>query len=307
MDRLTEMALFVGVAEAGSLNRAAGKLGLSNAAASRYLSALEERLGARLVERNTRRLYLTEPGQEFLRRSKQILADLQEAESTVNAAVAEPSGMLQLAAPLFFCVHHIAPLLPAYALRCPAVSVQVQAVPDTAAIDGDVDVAIRMRASDPGQGVEFQRLAETRQVLAASPRYLKRAGMPRRPADLAAHALLIHTCPEPEDELHFTRRGEKTAVPVKGGVESNDVQVLRTAALDGLGIAILPAYVLYDDLVGGQLRPVLDAWDLPRTTIDLVYPSRKHRLEKVRTFVDFMAARFARTPYERRWTRRFKE
>ena len=116
MDRWTEMALFVQVAETGSLSRAAEELGLSNAAASRHLSALEERLGARLVERNTRRLYLTDTGQEFFSRAKAILAELKDAEDTVNAAALNPTGTLRITASLSFAMHHVAPLLKEYTL-----------------------------------------------------------------------------------------------------------------------------------------------------------------------------------------------
>ena len=127
MDRWTEIELFVQVAETGSLSRAAEAMDLSNAAASRHLSALEQRLGARLVERNTRRLYLTETGQEFFGRAKTILADLKDAESTVNATALQPSGVLRITASLSFAMHHIAPLVREYTRRYPQVTVHVEA------------------------------------------------------------------------------------------------------------------------------------------------------------------------------------
>ena len=168
MDRWTEMELFVQVAETGSLNRAAEKLGLSNAAASRHLSALEERLGARLVERNTRRLYLTETGQDFVRRCRGILADVQEAEAAVNASTQNPTGLLRVTASLSFSVLHIAPLLDAYTSRYPQVTVHVEVANRYLdIIDNNIDVAIRTRETEPDSGITIRRLAETRRILAA--------------------------------------------------------------------------------------------------------------------------------------------
>lgn len=300
------MALFVQVAETGSLSRAAEELGLSNAAASRHLSGLEERLGARLVERNTRRLYLTEPGQEFLRRCKSLLAELQDAESAVNASTLNPTGTLRITASLSFSIQHIAPLLPEYTRRYPNVTVHVETANRYAdLIDSNTDVAIRTREFEPDSNITIRRLAETRRVLAASPAYLGRAGTPRDLAELAKHELLVYTYANNPHELRFTRDGESTSVSIKGVLESNDGQVLRAAALSGMGILVQPTYILYDDIVAGRLVPVLDAWDLPRLTINLAYPSRKHLTAKVRTFIDFMAEHFDRMEYERKWTQRF--
>jgi molybdate transport repressor ModE-like protein len=306
LDRWTEMALFVQVAESGSLSRAAEDLGLSNAAASRHLSALEERLGARLVERNTRRLYLTETGQEFLRRSKAILADLQDAESAVNASTLNPTGTLRVTASLSFATQHIAPLLPEYRRRYPNVTVHVETANRYLdLIDNNIDVAIRTREFEPDSNITIRRLAETRRILAASPGYLGRAGTPRALEDLAQHALLVYTYANNPHELRFTRDGETSSIAIRGVLESNDGQVLRAAALKDHGILVQPTYILYEDIVAGRLVPVLDAWDLPRLTINLAYPSRKHLTAKVRTFIDFLAEHFDRMEYERKWTARF--
>src|SRR4051812_10281543 len=300
------MELFVQVAETGSLSRAADALGVSNAAASRHLSALEERLGARLVERNTRRLYLTEPGQEFLRRSKAILAELADAESAVNASALNPTGMLRITASLSFSVQHIAPLLPEYTRRHPNVTVHVETANRYLdLIDNNIDVAVRTRESEPDSNITIRRLAETRRILAASPGYLARQGRPRALEDLSRQQLLVYTYANNPHELRFTRDGDSTVLPVRGLLESNDGQVLRAAALDGLGILVQPTYIVYEDIVAGRLVPVLDEWDLPRLTVNLAYPSRKHLSAKVRTFIDFMADHFVRMDYERKWTTRF--
>jgi DNA-binding transcriptional LysR family regulator len=306
VDRWTELELFVQVAETGSLSRAAEALDLSNAAASRHLSALESRLGARLVERNTRRLYLTDTGQEFFNRAKTVLADLKDAESAVNATALNPTGTLRVTASLSFAMHHVAPLLREYTQRYPNVTVQVEAVNRYLdIIDNNIDVAIRTREVEPDSNITVRRLSQTRRILAASPRYLAQYGRPKTLEELQDHKLLIYTHANNPNELRFTRKGQTTTLAVKGLLESNDGQILRAAALDGMGILVQPTYILYEDMVAGRLVPVLDDWDLPRLTINLAYPSRKHLSAKVRTFIDFMAEHFARMNYEQKWTGRF--
>jgi DNA-binding transcriptional LysR family regulator len=306
MDRWTEIELFVQVAETGSLSRAAEMLDLSNASASRHLAALEERLGVRLVERNTRRLYLTDTGQEFFQRARTILADLRDAESTVNAAALNPTGVLRVTASLSFSMHHIAPLLREYTDRYPNVTVHVEAANRYLdIIDNNIDVAIRNREYEPDSNITIRRLAETRRILVASPGYLARHGVPQELDDLQRHKLLIYIHANNPYELRFSRGDEQRTVNVKGLLESNDGQILRAAALDGMGILIQPSYIVYDDVVAGRLVPMLDDWDLPRLTINLAYPSRKHLSAKVRTFIDFMAAHFKKMDYERKWTGRF--
>jgi DNA-binding transcriptional LysR family regulator len=306
MDRWTEIELFVQVAETGSLSRAAEMLDLSNASASRHLAALEERLGVRLVERNTRRLYLTDTGQEFFQRARTILADLRDAESTVNAAALNPTGVLRITASLSFSMHHIAPLLREYTDRYPNVTVHVEAANRYLdIIDNNIDVAIRTREYEPDSNITIRRLAETRRVLVASPGYLARHGTPKELEDLQRHKMLIYTLANNPNELRFSRGGEQRSVNVKGLLESNDGQILRAAALDGMGILIQPSYIVYDDIVAGRLVPMLDDWDLPRLSINLAYPSRKHLSAKVRTFIDFVAAHFKKMDYERKWTGQF--
>ncbi|MDR7151745.1 DNA-binding transcriptional LysR family regulator [Hydrogenophaga palleronii] len=306
MDRWTEIELFVQVAETGSMSRAAEALNLSNASASRHLAALEERLGVRLVERNTRRLYLTETGQEFFQRAKGILSDLRDAESTVNAAALNPTGVLRVTSSLSFAMHHIAPLLREFTDRYPNVTVHVEAANRYLdIIDNNIDVAIRTREYEPDSNITIRRLGETRRILAASPGYLARHGFPRTLDDLQKHKLLIYVHANNPNELRFTKGDEHRSVSVHGLLETNDGQIVRAAALDGMGILVQPSYIIYDDIVAGRLVPVLDDWDLPHLTINLAYPSRKHLSAKVRAFIDFMAGHFEKMDYERKWTGRF--
>jgi DNA-binding transcriptional LysR family regulator len=294
------------VAETGSLSRAAEALELSNAAASRHLSALEERLGARLVERNTRRLFLTDTGTEFYARARAILADLKDAESAVNATALNPTGTLRITASLSFSMHHVVPLLRDYTQRYPNVQVHVEAANRYLdIIDNNIDVAIRTREYEPDSNITIRRLAETRRILTASPRYFAQHGRPASLEELQRHKLLLYVHANNPNQLRFTRDGQVIPVAVQGLLESNDGQVLRSAALDGLGILVQPTYIVYDDIVAGRLVPVLDDWDLPRLMINLAYPSRKHLSAKVRTFIDFIVEHFAKMDYQRKWTTRF--
>jgi len=308
MDRWTEIELFVQVAETGSLSRAAEALNLSNASASRHLAALESRLGARLVERNTRRLYLTDTGQQFFQRARNILGELRDAESDVNATALNPTGVLRVSASLSFAMHHIAPLLRGFTDRYPNVSVHLESANRYLdIIDNNIDVAIRTRELEPDSNITIRRLGQTRRLLAASPAYLARHGFPKRPDDLARHKLLVYQLANTPNELRFRHasRDEQASVPICGLLETNDGQIVRAAALDGMGILIQPSYIIYDDIVAGRLVPVLEDWDLPQLTINLAYPSRKHLSAKVRAFIDFIAEHFARMDYERKWTSRF--
>ena len=303
MDRWTEIEVFVLVAELGTLTRAAEAMQLSTSAASRHLMALEARLGARLVQRTTRQLYLTDAGEEFYRRSKLALGDIREAEAMVMEAVVNPTGMLRVSASLSFCILHIAPLLPEFTRRYPDITVDVVAANRYYdLIENGVDVAIRTRQFEADSNITIRRLAETRRILAASPKYLDLHGVPRCPEDLARHKLLIYNLAVNPDELHFQRDQVTTVVPARGLLQTNDGQILRAAALDGMGILVQPKYIVYDDITTGRLVPVLDEWDLPHLTINIAFQTRVHLPAKVRLFIDCLVNRFRTHNYEQLWT-----
>jgi DNA-binding transcriptional LysR family regulator len=304
MDRWTEIELFVQVAELGSLSRAAESLGLSNAAASRHLAALEERLSARLVQRNTRRLFLTEVGEAFYRRCKPLLGELRDAETAVNETAVKPTGLLRVQASLSFSMIVIAPLLPEFAERYPDLRVEIvtsNRYPDL--LENGIDVAVRNREFENDSAITVRRLAETKRVLAASPQYLQRHGTPRTPNELAQHRLLIYNLANHPNELRLTGRdGTVTSLAVHGVLEANDGQVVRAAALKHLGILMQPMYIIHEDVIAGRLVPLLTEWELQRLTINIAYPTRRHLPAKVRCFVDFLVEQFAANDFERRWT-----
>ena len=303
MDRWTEMELLVRTSELGSMSRAAEALGLSNAAASRHLASLEGRIGARLIQRSTRSLTLTEVGKNFYQSCKSVLADMKEAEAAANATVLNPTGTLRLTASLSFSVHHIAPLLKEYTSRYPEVKVHVEVANRYYdLIDNNIDVAIRTREFENDSSVTIRRLASTRRILAASPGYLDTYGAPRNIEELANRPILLYTYSNNPNDFTFRRGDDVRSIRVNGLLESNDGQVLRAAALDGMGILVQPKYILYDDLVAGRLVSVLDDWDLPRLTVNIAFQSRRHMSAKVRTFIDFLVEHFERMDYDRKWS-----
>jgi DNA-binding transcriptional LysR family regulator len=306
VDKWVEVQLFVQTAERGSISKAAEALGLSTSAAGRHLANLEQRLGARLVERNTRRLFLTEVGDEFYRRCRNITSEMDEAEALVSSALLSPMGTLRVTASVSFCSQIIAPLLPEFSARYPKLNVAV-----TAAnryfdlIESGIDLAIRTREHEADSGLVIRRLAETRRILAASPEYLARHGTPKTLDELDGHQFLIYTLANNPYELTFSKGDETRTVKINGLLESNEGQVICKAGLNGLGIVIQPVYIIHDDVIAGRLVPIVDDWDLPPLKINLAYQNRKYISSKVRAFADFLIEHFGSMEYERRWTQRW--
>ena len=293
MDRWTEYELFVKVAELGSVPKAADALDLSSAAASRHLAALENRLGVRLIERSTRRLFVTEVGKVFYTNAKAALTAMQGATEAVSASKNHPHGVLRVTASLSLCLQHILPLVPKFREQYPDVRLDIVAenrYHDI--IDDNIDVALRTRDSEPDSSLVIRRLTDTRRILAASPDYLERCGRPQHPQALAEHHLLLYTYATDPYELTFQREDQTITVPATPALESNDGYLLRAAALQGQGILAQPTYVIHDDIVAGRLVPILSDWSLPRLEINLVYPSRHHLPAKTRVFIDFIVKEF---------------
>lgn len=303
MDRLTQLEVFVKTAELGSLSKAAEVLGMSNAAASRHLTALEDRLAARLIERNTRRLWLTEVGQEFLNRSSTVLAELMEAEEAVNAQTVAPQGLLRVTSSLSFAMIYIAPMLPEFRERYPKLSVHV-AVANRYLdfIEAGIDVAIRTRLHEPDTNIVVRRLGRMRRVLAASPDYLKRRGSPRDPEDLPQHNMLVYNLAADPFSLHLSKGDIERTVRVSSALDCNDGQVIREAALAGLGILIQPMYIVQGDIAAGRLVPVLLDWQLPMLSMNIAYQNKARLPAKIRVFTDFLVRYVRRTSHSDIWS-----
>ncbi|MDY0747779.1 LysR family transcriptional regulator [Paucibacter sp. R3-3] len=302
MDRWTQVELFVKTVELGSISAAAEHLGLSNAAASRHLSALEDRLGGRLLERTTRRQWLTEAGRNYHQRCLAILGEMAEAEAEVNESSSDPQGLLRITSSVSFAMMHIAPDLPDFRTRYPRLSVEVvTANRYLDFIEAGIDVAIRTREHEADSSITVRKLASTPRVLAASPGYLARHGTPSRPEDLCGHRLLVYNLAKDPFTLHFRRGADKLSMPISGALQANEGQVICAAGLAGDGIVIQPMYIIYEDIVAGRLIPVLTDWQLPQLTINLAYQSRRHQPAKIRVFTQYLADRFERLQLEQKW------
>ncbi|NKJ47681.1 LysR family transcriptional regulator [Burkholderia sp. SG-MS1] len=302
MDRWTQIELFVLTAELGSLSKAAERLDMSNAAASRTLSALEERLGTRLIERTTRRQWLTDAGEAYRRSCVAVLSEMAEAEAAASDATLRPSGVLRVTSSVSFATLHIAPFLTEFNRRYPSISVQVIAAnryPDF--IEAGIDIAIRTREHEGDSGITVRKLADTSRILAASPAYLNEYGRPVRPEDLGEHRMLVYNLAVDPYILHF-RRGEETCdVAITSVLDSNEGQVIVAAGRSGLGIVIQPLYIIHEDIVAGRLVPVLEDWQLPRLTINLAYQSRRYQPAKIRVFTEFLIEWTERRQLAAKW------
>lgn len=306
MDRLTQIELFVRTAELGVLTQAAESLNISNAAASRYLNALEKRLGVRLVERTTRRLSLTQTGHDFYQRCTSLLDELGEAESAASASVRSPTGTLTVTASISFSKLHLAPIIPGFMRKYPQIVVSLIASNRYYdIIDSGIDLAIRTREFEPDSNLVMRKLASTRRILAATPGYLARHGQPRHVNELSDHQLLVYTYANHPYTLDFTRGQEQYSMQIKPSVESNDGQVIRGLALADGGVLIQPIYVIDDDIAAGRLLPILDDWELPLLTINAAFQERRYMPAKTRLFIEYLTNYFRANAFEQRWNRRF--
>lgn len=294
MDKFQEMTSFVAVVEAGSFVGAADATGLSKAAVSRHVADLEHRLGARLLHRTTRRLSLTDDGQLFLARAKDLLAAIDEIESEIGSRTGEPNGTLRINAPLTFGVMHLAPLWGRFAEKYPKVSLDVSLndrIVDL--VEEGYDLAVRI-SHLPSSQIISRKLASTRTVLCASPEYLRRHGVPQHPRELTQHAVISYSNSSSRGEWTFTGPdGEVASVGVNARIHTNNGDTCRTAALDHRGIILQPDFLVAEDLRRGALVELMPAYRAFEFGIYAVYPSRKHLPMKTRRMIDFLVDAFA--------------
>ena len=297
MDHLQSMKVFVRVADLGSFARAASAMDISNAVATRHIADLEGRLGTRLLNRTTRSLSLTESGQVYLERARQILDDLEDVEQMVVARNHEPVGSLRIVAPVVFGLHNLAPVLQTYAQRYPKV------IPDVTLVDRQVDlveegfdVGIVIARQVRSASVVTRRLTTGCMTVCATPDYLATHGTPTRPEELLAHPCLSLPSEYWGDERVFTGPDGEVRVRPSNVIVANNTEMLRQFALLGMGIAILPSYLIGNDTTRGRLVRLLSDYRLPQVEINVAYPSRRHLPAKVRTFIDHLVEHFSQTP-----------
>lgn len=287
-----EMEAFVAVVEGGTFSAAARVLGLPVSTVSRQVSRLEERLGVRLLNRTTRRVTPTAPGQSFFERCRRIVADSLDAEEEVRQLHGAPRGLLRISAPPSgLRATLVEELVTAFMVRYPEIEVELLAESRYVDLVAEgFDLALRggiLRDST----LTARRLLRMRTGLVASPDYLERRGRPRRVADLARHDLLVQRAPGRQARWPLSPRG---SMPVRGRLMTNDMAVSRAAALAGLGIGYIPLVLVDVELESGALELVLpNAVGRDTDGLHLVYPQGRLLAAKVRAFVDFAVAFFA--------------
>ncbi|OZI23485.1 LysR family transcriptional regulator [Bordetella genomosp. 9] len=298
MDRFKQLQTFVDVAALGSLSAAARAEGVAPAMIGRRIDALEARLGVKLLVRSTRRLSLTAEGGTLLEDAQRILRDLNESESLVAQGSARPTGLLRLTAPAGFGRRHVAPLLPGFADQYPDVSVVLD-LSDRLVdlIEERYDCAVRIGDLDDSDMVAI-RLADNRRVVVAAPSYLERQGVPRTPADLAAHHCLSFGSQGNQSRGWLFRvNGQLTPFRVAGRLECSDGSVLHQWTLAGYGLAWRSMWEVQQDLDSGRLKTVLDEYCAPPNGIYAMFPERKHMPARVRAFVAMLRQAYADPAY----------
>jgi len=291
LEHLNGMHVFARVVEAGSFSEAARRLGSSKSAVSRQMSQLENRLGAQLLQRTTRKLALTEAGRLFHERCVRIIREVEAAESEVSRAQRSPRGLLRVNAPLSLGRLALAPMLPAFLARHSDLRVEL-ALDDRRvdAVEAGFDVTVRISEQLPDSSAISRRIAPARVVVCAAPRYLARCGIPRTPADLARHECLIYSN---RARWLFQGPAGDEWTDVSGRLRANDADTLREAVLAGLGLAQVPRFIVADDLARAALRIVLEPFEARSAWIWALYSPTRHLSAKVRAFVDFLAEQLA--------------
>lgn len=292
MSQLEDMRILVETVDAQSFTAAADRLGLSKQFVSKRIAALERRLGARLLLRSTRQLRVTDLGLAYHERAQRILQEVDAAEQMITSQTATPRGVLRLSAPMSFATLHLGPLVPAFMQRHPDVSVELELNDRTVDLIGEgYDMAVRI-GTLADSSLIARRLTAVQLITCASPDHLRQRGVPTAPEQLAAHACLLYGHNRHGEWTY--RVGERTRkVAVSGPMRANNGEMLRDAAIAGLGMVSLPDFIVADALADGRLVEVLQAFRPEGFTVHAVYPQHRQSSLLVRAFSDFLVERFS--------------
>ena len=293
MDRLTSLTVFGGVVECGGFSAAARRLNMSVTMVSSHVQALEDRLGARLLNRTTRKVSLTEVGQAYYERSSRILQELDEADRIAGALHTTPRGPLRVHASANI-VRFLAPILADFLDRYPAVSIELSTGDKMVDLIQDAQDVVIRTTPPPDSGLVVRRLTPWRHVLCCAPAYLDAYPAPLHPSDLVHHNCLRYAFYPHGDEWRFEANdGDPVSVKVTGDVITNSAETLRLMALLGRGIFLAPSFVIADNLAAGELVPLLPRHRPVEFAINAIYQSRNHLSTKIRAFIDLLVEGFA--------------
>lgn len=295
MEKLTALNVFRAVCELGSFSGAARKLRLSNAAVSKNVRELEYELGARLLERTTRRVRMTEVGEAYWRRASAILDELRVLDTETKDHGRVPRGTLRVAAPMSLGIAQLAPAVGAFLVEYPELHVELEMNDRYVDLVGEgFDVALRGGTLSDSSLVA-RRLGAIQRVLCASPAYLRKYGRPARPQDLPQHRCLVYSLAKSPTRWTLTRKTRRIRLEIQGPLSINSSLALAGAASAGAGIALLPEVTVRDALAKKQLETVLPDWTAEPQSLFAVYPRHHQISHRVRLFIDFLAARFTVT------------
>jgi DNA-binding transcriptional LysR family regulator len=292
MDKFVEMQTFAAVADAGSFVKAADSLAISKAAVSRYVGDLESRLGVRLLHRTTRKLSLTEEGEVFHARCRELLAGIAEAEAEISSRSEEATGHLRVNVPVTFGLLHLAPLWPEFMASNPKVTLDITLTDRVVdLIEEGSDLAVRI-ARLPSSSLVSRTLTSTRMLMCASPAYLRKHGAPAHPSELVNHVVIAYSLLAMGDTWAFDGPDGQVAVRVLPTMHTNSGDTCRIAALQHRGIILQPSLLVGRDVQSGALVEVLPEYRSVEFGIYAVYPTRKHVSPKVRVMIDFLVDAF---------------
>ncbi len=294
--KLGEMEVFARAVRAGSFSAAARELRLTPSAVSKKVSRLEDRLGARLLNRTTRRLGLTEVGEAYYARCQRILGDIEEAERAVTQLDSAPRGTLRVSASIAFGQRQIVPLVPEFLRRFSDLRVELTMTDHIIdLVEEGVDIAIRV-SGPPDSALVARKLAPERRIICAAPAYLERHGTPQTPADLTHHNCLSYSTLA-TNEWQFAGANGAFSVDARGTFEANGGEAMREMALAGVGLVRLATFLIGPDIRAGRLMPLLTEYERPEDhAVYAVYPHRRHLSPKVRAFVDFLVEKMTPVP-----------
>jgi DNA-binding transcriptional LysR family regulator len=297
MEDLERMAIFARVVEAKSFSAAARRLGLSKSLVSKHVTQLEKSLGARLLNRTTRNMSLTEAGAVFYEHCARIIEELEEAKLAVSRLHTEPRGVLRISSSVAFGRLHVAPAVAEFLAAYPELSVDMVTTDRFVDLaEEGYDVVIRVTA-EPGPTVVARKLAAFNRKMCATPEYFARHGMPKTPGDLERHNCLTYTYFNPDPSWRLRGPDGDISVRAPGNLRLNDDDALAEAVLRGLGIALLPTFIIGKDLQSGRLQSVLSEYIPLERYIYAIYLPTRHLSPKVRAFIDYLLKRFGPEPY----------
>ena len=296
MDLLGGMRLFIRVVETGGFSTVAREMASTQPTVSRTVAALEEHLGVRLLNRSSRAVTLTDDGRAFYAQAMRALEAVTEAEASVGRRHGQPSGLLRLGTPVAFGRLHVAPRVAGFLARYPEVEVELSmtdAFVDP--VSEGLDLVVRVGAlEDPS--LIARRIGTTRRVTVASADYLARRGVPLTPADLRQHDCIVYTRLATGNRWHFDGPDGPIAVAVQGRFRADNSEAVREAVIAGAGVAVIPVWLFTDEITGGRVRIILDAFEPSTLPIHAVYPSRRLVSPKVRAMIEHLAAEFGASP-----------